>query len=469
MNYIFLDTESTGSSTVWDQVLEIGMVWTDENLNIKEKWEMRSRIKDGIVPNLGACEVTGFSVQDLTQSNYSHLQMVEAMENTLKRWGNAYVFAYNGQNFDYPLIQKTLYKSLKPAYITNTNGKKHGDVLNIIRAAKLINPDVIETPMSDSGNPVFKLDRLMKHEGAHGAMADTLAMLEVAKKAYNKANSVWKSSLLTISKADTEDIITKQKLFCQLQWFYGRMRKYLVTHFIFHPVYLAWAQTWDLSNNPEDFFKLDDANLKQALTKSPKVLRTLKANKSEIILNHKHALTESPYKEIGVDELVRRASILHDNFEFKKRVTKILQDIHDEKTAKSITDDKILYPEEMLYAKGFPNNEDQTLMTFFHQFKWEDRVELIDKFKEERFSRLAEKLIYEEKPEILPESIKKRVKRDIAERIFSTDKQNWTTLPEFYRQIDEKRNKYENDEKKMKLLNDYDEFAQSIQKKYEIA
>ena len=143
MNYIFLDTESTGASTVWDQVLEIGMVWTDENLNIKEKWEMRSRIKDGIVPNLGACEVTGFSVQDLTQSNHSHLQMVEAMENTLKRWGNAYVFAYNGQNFDYPLIQKTLYKSLKPAYITNTNGKKHGDVLNIIRAAKLINPESI--------------------------------------------------------------------------------------------------------------------------------------------------------------------------------------------------------------------------------------------------------------------------------------------------------------------------------------
>ena len=41
MNYIFLDCESSGASTVWDQVLEIGMVWTDENLNIKEKWEMR--------------------------------------------------------------------------------------------------------------------------------------------------------------------------------------------------------------------------------------------------------------------------------------------------------------------------------------------------------------------------------------------------------------------------------------------
>ena len=87
---------------------EIAMVWTDENLNIKEKWEMRCRIKDGIVPNLGALRVTGFTVKDLTQSNHSHMQMVEAMENTLKRWGNAYVFAYNGQNFDYPVDPKDI-------------------------------------------------------------------------------------------------------------------------------------------------------------------------------------------------------------------------------------------------------------------------------------------------------------------------------------------------------------------------
>ncbi|MEC7179590.1 MAG: exodeoxyribonuclease I, partial [Pseudomonadota bacterium] len=102
-------------------------------------------------------------------------------------------------------------------------------------------------------------------------------------------------------------------------------------------------------------------------------------------------------------------------------------------------------------------------------FTWEDRIDIIDKFKEERFSRLAEKLIYEEKPELLPESRSKKIKREIAERIFSTEKQNWTTLPEFYRQIDEKRNKYEKDEKKMQLLNEYDEFAQAIEKKYETA
>ena len=89
---------------------------------------------------------------------------------------------------------------------------------------------------------------------------------------------------------------------------------------------------------------------------------------------------------------------------------------------------------------------------------------LLINLKKERFSRLAEKLIYEEKPELLPEGRFKKIKREIAERIFSTEKQNWTTLPEFYRQIDEKRNKYEKDEKKMQLLNEYDEFAQAIGK-----
>ena len=88
-----------------------------------------------------------------------------------------------------------------------------------------------------------------------------------------------------------------------------------------------------------------------------------------------------------------------------------------------------LYPEEMLYT-SFPKPEDKNLMNLFHQFTWEDRIDIIDKFKEERFSRLAEKLIYE-KPELLPESRSKKIKREIAERIFSTEKQNWTTYQSF--------------------------------------
>jgi exodeoxyribonuclease-1 len=465
MNYIWLDTESSGSSTAFDQILEVGMVLTDDKLQEKERWSMRSRLKEGIIPNLGALNVTGFTVKDLTQTNQSHYQMVEAMENVLNRWGNAYVFTYNGTNFDYPLIQKTLYKCLRPSYITNTNGKKHGDILNVVRAAKLVNPDVIETPMSEKGNPVFKLDKLMKHEGAHGALEDTVAMLDLSRIVYQKANSIWRSSLLTLSKSDTDQLIKKEPMFCQLQWFYGRLRKYLVHHYLYHPVYTAWSLCWDLQWNPADYFNLSHEDLKAALQKSPKVLRTLKTNKSEVLLNFRHVMNDEPYSVMPEAELRKRIKDLEGNNEFRERVSNILQEIHDDKE-KEKTEKENLQPEEQLY-NGFPSDEDKNLMEKFHKFNWEDRVMLLDKFKDSKYSFLAEKFIFEERPDVLPESILKKVKRGIAERIFSKDKQNWTTLPEFYKSIDDMRSKNENDETKLKLLDEYDAFAQSIEKKYE--
>ena len=142
-----------------------------------------------------------------------------------------------------------------------------------------------------------------------------------------------------------------------------------------------------------------------------------------------------------------------------------MQENHDEKE-KEKTEKENLQPEEQLYT-GFPSDEDKNLMEKFHKFNWEDRVMLLDKFKDSKYSFLAEKFIFEERPDVLPENILKKVKRGIAERIFSKDKQNWTTLPEFYKSIDDMRAKNENDEAKLKLLDEYDAFAQSIEKKYE--
>ena len=61
------------------------------------------------------------------------------------------------------------------------------------------------------------------------------------------------------------------------------------------------------------------------------------------------------------------------------------------------------------------------------------------------------------------------VKRSIAEKILSTEEVNWTTVSEFYRQIDYERNRSENDPKRMKLLDEYNDFVMSIEQKYSAA
>ena len=59
----------------------------------------------------------------------------------------------------------------------------------------------------------------------------------------------------------------------------------------------------------------------------------------------------------------------------------------------------------------------------------------------------------------------------MAEKILNpkNDKVNWTTVADFYQQIDFERNKSENDTKKMKLLDEYNNFVMDIEKKYQNA
>ena len=103
-------------------------------------------------------------------------------------------------------------------------------------------------------------------------------------------------------------------------------------------------------------------------------------------------------------------------------------------------------------------------MEKFHLADWKEKVPLIEKFSDERYSFFAKRLIYQEAPDVLPENYKKEIMKNIADRLFSTNKQQWTTIPEFYRSIDDMRNKNESDEKIMKKLDEYNDFVMEIEK-----
>ena len=63
----------------------------------------------------------------------------------------------------------------------------------------------------------------------------------------------------------------------------------------------------------------------------------------------------------------------------------------------------------------------------------------------------------------------KSIRRDIAKRILSEKKEKWWTIPTLYNEIDTLREKYtnENDNEKLALLEEFNNYAMSIQKKYE--
>ena len=187
MNMVFLDLEASGASTSFDCVLEIYAKLVDDEFNTLDEFHGRSKLKEGVIPNLTAVmEVCKISPNTLRNTNTSNFQLILDAENKFKSWGKAIYFGHNAVNYDFEVIRKWLFKSLKKPYLTNTNGNKQGDVLNIIRSAKLIDDKIIKTQISEKGNPIFKLDTLIPRKDSHGAKSDTIACESLGKLVYQK-------------------------------------------------------------------------------------------------------------------------------------------------------------------------------------------------------------------------------------------------------------------------------------------
>ena len=395
------------------------------------------------------------------------------MLQTFKKWTPSIFIGYNSIGFDEEFLRKTLFKTLNDPYLTQFDGNKRGDILGLIRTAHLYYPDCIKTPTSDKGNAVFKLDQLaplngIEHGNAHDAIGDVIATIGIAKIIANKAPAVWKSSLMTTSKSEVNTIVQNEKLFCFNEYFYGKARPYVVTFLCFHPKY-NWPQCFDLKEDPSTYLNMSMQDLKEAMKKSPKIIRSVKNNKHPVIMNPKFGENFDGYKQLGMKKLMERAESLRSNEEFKKKVSRILEDEAQEK--EDLDSQLDVQAEESIYSGGFASDGDRNTMQEFHKADWKDRLLVADKFKDSRFNYFAKRLIYEENPSILPKDMYNEIHRAIAKQILSTNQEKWNTIPKAYSELDTLRVKYEeeNDQERLAMMNDLNLFLEEIEKKYQDA
>ena len=472
LNVLTVDYETSDSRVNYGQVLQAAIVVTDNKLNVKTTHDLRCRLKPNVIPSIGACLVHKIPVDILKNTNKSHYQMVLEHYNLIKDHTPSYVMGFNSVSFDLEFYRRMLFKSLIPdVYQTNTNGNKHLDILNVVRAAKFVNDDSIKTILSEKNRPSFKLSDLstannIDNGDHHNAVSDCLNTISVARLIFNKTNDLWKESLKLTTRKDTENFILKNKVYTSLEYFYGNTHPFLVHHILFHKEF-NWSINWDMKVNPDLYINMDRQNLSKALDASPKILRTVKANKSLVLLKADHALKNENYSKIGIDEINRRVKVLQDNHHFIELISSILSDKAKEKMSMDQTE---LLFEETIYAGGFANDNDKALMRKFHQVDWKEKLNLIERFSEERFQYFAECLIYEESPETLPKSIYNKIHRSFAERLLSTNKEKWETIPGFYSETDNLReNKYKDNKEMLALIDQYNKYIMDLEKRFENA
>ncbi len=478
MNYVIWDIETDSAQLDWATMIEVGAILLDEEFKEKERFSARCRMPQDRVPSATALCINKSNVDLITKGNQSHYEMIAQLEKKFREWSPSTFIGFSSLGFDDEILRREFFKSLRKPYLINTEGNSRHDALNMIKAAFAIDENILKTELNPKGNKSMKLESLARLNGfdskdAHSALFDTELTVKVLGLLKEKQPDLWHEYLKTKSKVVVENLIKQEKMFTINENFFGKNYLFLVAplhpNSWQHPEY-KWGQVVNLSANIEELQKLNYNDLKKEMKKSPRFLKTIKTNKAPIILDKSLGMKVDPFKKIGENLLNKRADLMKKNEKFSQDICNILKETALEKMETSSQED--IEPEESIYKGGFIPSKDEALFPKFHSLDWKGKFLLLDKFQDDRLVTFGHGLIFNEAPEVLPKDIYKKIKRRIASRILSTNKEKWWTVSAFYSECDEIR---ENEDKmfsfktvdeKLKFLDGINDYVMNLEQKY---
>ena len=475
MNLVIWDIESSSANTSWGSIIEVGGILVSPDFKELDRFNFRSRLPEGEIPQAMALIVNKTSVDLLTKGNMSHYEMLGQLEAIFKKWSPAIFLGWSNIGFDDEMIRNEFFRGVRYPYITNSTPNKRHDGLNIARGAHAVDESVIKTEINEKGNAVMKLESLARMNGfesggAHSALFDAELTAKVLSLIKKNQPHTWDTFLRTANRVDTEIIIKKEKIFTLAEYHFGKNYKYVVAplhpKYCIHPIYL-WGQAFDLKIDPTPLLNMSISELKVAMKKL-KFLKTIRSNKAPIILDYNYGMQVEPYNNLDPNLIKKRAEMVNQNENFSQNILIALREVAEEK--KQLDSQEDILAEESIY-KRFTPQKDTALFPKWHSASWKDKLLMLDKFEDDRIVSFGKKIIFQESPETLPVDMFKTIQREIAGRILSDKKEKWWTCKEFYFECDNLREKYTNekDEEKLKFLDEINIFVEAIQKKYEQA
>jgi len=403
---IFYDTETSGTSSAFDQILQFAAIRTDGGLGEVGRFEIRSRLLPYVVPAPGALRVTRMSIEQLSDPDRpSHYEMVCELRRVLGAWCPAAFIGYNSLRFDEEFLRQAFYQCLHPPYLTNTGGSNRADALHLVRAASVIEPDLLNIPINEKGNQTFKLDRLGPANGcndfnAHDALADVEALIHICQIIKEALPDLWERFLKFANKAAVEDFLRREEVFLLMQFHPVSTGSYFVTAIGSNNANAAYC--FDLSLDPHELLALTDDELVERLGRAPKPIRVVKKNAAPTLA----PLNEVPahlLDDVDVEQLRGRACALRSD----KRLT--------DRLVAAANALEVEYPpsphvERQIY-QGFWSNADAQRLNEFHTVGWERRLSIAKDLEDPRLRWLARRLIFGERPELLSNGAVMAVRR----------------------------------------------------------
>lgn len=428
MAFVFYDTETTGISTGFDQILQFAAVRTDDQLKEIDRIELRCRLHPHVVPSPGALCVTGMTIDKLLDNALPyHYDMIREIRAKLLEWSPATFIGYNSLRFDEELLRKALFRTLHSPYLTNTGGNCRADALVLVQLASEFAPECLTLPTGDNGKLVFKLDQVaplngFNHSNAHDALADVLATIHLAQCVREHSPALWQRFLRFATKASARQFLDEQDAVLVTEFYFNRPYHFVVGALGPEPGNGAAVLALDLQHDLDWLSSLPFEDLVTWLGKRPKKVRKVRTNACPSLA----AISDAPDHLLGGlerDEIAERAARLRDDAALRAKLIEAA-------VATATVYEDSPYVEEQIYSGGFVSPWDEALMNRFHEVPWSERPAIVEQMKDERLRYHGRLLIYEVAAEHLHDDQRKEIGAHIAKRHLtdSPPKDTWTSL-----------------------------------------
>ncbi|GAB6089725.1 exodeoxyribonuclease I [Spirochaeta dissipatitropha] len=188
---LWYDLETFGRNSKYDRIAQFAALRTDYDFNpVADPVVLFCRLTPDYLPDPQACLVTGITPDSVQKRGLREREFAESIHRELSTPGTC-VVGYNNIRFDDEFIRNLFYRNFIDPYSWHyANGNSRWDLINVVRLAHDLRPGNINWPKHVDGKPLFKLDQLtiannIEHSGAHDALADVYATIEIARMIRN--------------------------------------------------------------------------------------------------------------------------------------------------------------------------------------------------------------------------------------------------------------------------------------------
>lgn len=427
MPFIFYDTETTGTRTAFDQILQFAAIKTDDALNALDTFNVRCRLLGHVVPSPEALLVTGVSIRDITNCPLSHFDMVRQIRSKMAEWseGGAIFMGWNSIRFDEPLLRQAYYQSLLPIYQTNTGGNGRADVMKLCHAVSACAPGAIAVPLQN-GKPSFKLGNIAAANGvvldnAHEALADTGATLAVARLMRDRAPALWARMIANGRKRSVEQLLRDEDVLLLSENHFGNPFNYVVAPLAPNAESSSEWAVFDLAYDPASYLDADVAEIRELIEGKVKIIRRTRTNSHPALLPFDLAPDSIRGGRQSTQVYRSRAAAIRGHARFQEKVSRARAARREDQAVSA-------HVEERIY-EGFPSDSDAACMQDFHAADWAERVSLIARLEDARSRELGERVIAAERPDVLTAARRRHWETWRRKRLFAEGDVPWLTVP----------------------------------------